>query len=286
MEYNLCRVIFQQSMDALDLHTINTLSSPNRNMQKTWSLLGKKALITGGTKGIGLAIAEEFLMHGAEIFIVARTEADVQNRLKAWRRYKWKVHGLALNLQQPEARTALCDTIKTVWGRFDILVNNVGTNVRKPTLAYTDEEVSQLMQTNLHTTFEMCRLMHPMLRSPEGGVIINISSVAGSRVVQTGAVYAMTKAAIEQLTRYLAVEWAADGIRVNAIAPWYIHTPLADEVLKKEDYKQRVLARTPMGRIGQPEEVARVAAFLAMPASSYITGQCIAVDGGFSVLGF
>jgi len=286
LEYNLCRVIFQQSMDALDLHTINTLSSPNRNMQKTWSLLGKKALITGGTKGIGLAIAEEFLMHGAEIFIVARTEADVQNRLKAWRRYKWKVHGLALNLQQPEARTALCDTIKTVWGRFDILVNNVGTNVRKPTLAYTDEEVSQLMQTNLHTTFEMCRLMHPMLRSPEGGVIINISSVAGSRVVQTGAVYAMTKAAIEQLTRYLAVEWAADGIRVNAIAPWYIHTPLADEVLKKEDYKQRVLARTPMGRIGQPEEVARVAAFLAMPASSYITGQCIAVDGGFSVLGF
>jgi Tropinone reductase 1 len=273
-------------MDALDLHTINTLSSPNRNMQKTWSLLGKKALITGGTKGIGLAIAEEFLMHGAEIFIVARTEADVQNRLKAWRRYKWKVHGLALNLQQPEARTALCDTIKTVWGRFDILVNNVGTNVRKPTLAYTDEEVSQLMQTNLHATFEMCRLMHPMLRSPEGGVIINISSVAGSRVVQTGAVYAMTKAAIEQLTRYLAVEWAADGIRVNAIAPWYIHTPLADEVLKKEDYKQRVLARTPMGRIGQPEEVARVAAFLAMPASSYITGQCIAVDGGFSVLGF
>ena len=286
MEYNLCRVIFQQSMDALDLHTINTLSSPNRNMQKTWSLLGKKALITGGTKGIGLAIAEEFLMHGAEIFIVARTEADVQNRLKAWRRYKWKVHGLALNLQQPEARTALCDTIKTVWGRFDILVNNVGTNVRKPTLAYTDEEVSQLMQTNLHATFEMCRLMHPMLRSPEGGVIINISSVAGSRVVRTGAVYAMTKAAIEQLTRYLAVEWAADGIRVNAIAPWYIHTPLADEVLKKEDYKQRVLARTPMGRIGQPEEVARVAAFLAMPASSYITGQCIAVDGGFSVLGF
>jgi len=314
LEYNLCRVIFQQSMDALDLHTINTLSSPNRNMQKTWSLLGKKALITGGTKGIGLAIAEEFLMHGAEIFIVARTEADVQNRLKAWRRHrwkvhglalnlqqpeartalcdtiktvwKWKVHGLALNLQQPEARTALCDTIKTVWGRFDILVNNVGTNVRKPTLAYTDEEVSQLMQTNLHTTFEMCRLMHPMLRSPEGGVIINISSVAGSRVVQTGAVYAMTKAAIEQLTRYLAVEWAADGIRVNAIAPWYIHTPLADEVLKKEDYKQRVLARTPMGRIGQPEEVARVAAFLAMPASSYITGQCIAVDGGFSVLGF
>jgi Tropinone reductase 1 len=273
-------------MDALDFAYHQYTIIAHRNMQKTWSLLGKKALITGGTKGIGLAIAEEFLMHGAEVFIVARTQMDVQNRLKVWRRYKWKVHGLALSIEQREAQVALTEAIKTLWGRFDILVNNVGTNIRKATIAYTDEEVSRLMQTNLHATFEMCRLMHPMLRSPEGGVIINISSVAGSRVVQTGAVYAMTKAAIEQLTRYLAVEWAADGIRVNAIAPWYIHTPLADEVLKKDDYKKRVLARTPMGRIGQPEEVARVAAFLAMPASSYITGQCIAVDGGFSVLGF
>lgn len=92
-------------------------------MQKTWSLLGKKALITGGTKGIGLAIAEEFLMHGAEVFIVARTQMDVQNRLKVWRRYKWKVHGLALSIEQREAQVALTEAIKTLWGRFDILVN-------------------------------------------------------------------------------------------------------------------------------------------------------------------
>lgn len=255
-------------------------------MQKPWSLLGKRALVTGGTKGIGLAIAEEFLMLGAEVFIVARTESDIQNRLKAWRRHKWKVHGLALSVEQESARTALADELKRLWGRFDILVNNVGTNIRKPTSSYASEEVDFLLQTNLRSTFEMCRLMHPMLRSPEGGAIINVSSVAGSRVVQTGSVYAMTKAAIEHLTRYLAVEWAADGIRVNAVSPWYIHTPLADEVLKKEDYKKRVLARTPLGRIGNPEEVARAVAFLAMPASSYITGQCLSVDGGFSALGF
>ncbi|MFN3426664.1 MAG: SDR family oxidoreductase [Candidatus Thermochlorobacter sp.] len=255
-------------------------------MQKPWSLLGKKTLVTGGTKGIGLAIAEEFLMLGAEVCIVARTESDVQNRLKAWRRYKWKVHGFALSVEKQEARNTLFNELKMLWGRLDILVNNVGTNIRKPTTSYTDEEVDFLIQTNLRSCFELCRLLYPMLRSPEGSAIINVSSVAGSRVVQTGAVYAMTKAAIEQLTRYLAVEWAADGIRVNAVSPWYIHTPLADEVLKDEDYKKRVLSRTPLSRIGNPEDVARAVAFLAMPASAYITGQCISVDGGFSALGF
>ncbi|MCS7013798.1 MAG: SDR family oxidoreductase [Chloroherpetonaceae bacterium] len=255
-------------------------------MQKAWSLLGKKALITGGTKGIGLAIAEEFLMLGAEIFVVARTEKDVQNRLRAWRQHRWKVHGLAIDIDDADARQALMSELKTQWGRLDILINNVGTNVRKATMDYTTEEVEALVQTNLLSAFEMCRLLYPMMRTPEGSAIVNVSSVAGSRVVQTGAVYAMAKAALEQLTRYLAVEWASDGIRVNAVAPWYIHTPLAEQVLKKEDYKKRVLLRTPLGRIGNPEEVARAVAFLAMPAASYITGQCLAVDGGFSIWGF
>lgn len=255
-------------------------------MQKAWSLSGKKALITGGTKGIGLATAEEFLMLGAEIFIVARTEKDVHNRLKAWRRHRWKVDGRALDIQDAKARQDLLQELKSQWGRLDVLVNNVGVNIRKPTLDYTPDEIQMLIQTNLMAALEMCRLFYPMLRTPEGSAIVNVSSVAGSRVVQTGAIYAMTKAALEQLTRYLAVEWARDGVRVNAVAPWYIHTPLAEQVLKKEDYKKRVLAHTPMGRIGNPEEVARVIAFLAMPASSYITGQCLAIDGGFSVLGF
>jgi Tropinone reductase 1 len=124
-------------MHLLDIPSyVSTLSSPNRNMQKTWSLLGKKALITGGTKGIGLAIAEEFLMHGAEVFIVARTECRCSKSSESvWRRHRWKVHGLALSIEQREAQVALTEAIKTLWGRFDILVNNVGTNVRKATLA-------------------------------------------------------------------------------------------------------------------------------------------------------
>ncbi len=113
--------------------------------------------------------------------------------------------------------------------------------------------------------------------------LINVSSVSGLGHMRTGMAYGSSKAALNQATRNLAVEWARDLIRVNAIAPWYIDTPLARQVLKDDDYRKEVLSATPMDRIGDPEEVASLAPFLAMDASSYITGQVIAVDGGFSI---
>ncbi|KER10288.1 MAG: tropinone reductase [[Candidatus Thermochlorobacteriaceae] bacterium GBChlB] len=255
-------------------------------MQSVWKLTGKKALITGGTKGIGLSIAEEFLMLGAEVFIVARSESEVQKRLKAWHKHGWKAHGVALGVETAENRTAIFDEVASVWRKLDVLVNNVGTNIRKKTMDYSADEYAHLLETNLTSAFEMCRLAYPMLRKSDTASIVNVSSVSATRVTQTGAIYAMSKAAMEQLTRYLAVEWAADEIRVNAVAPWYIRTPLTEPVLKNADYLKRVLARTPAARIGEAEEVARAVAFLAMPASSYITGQCLSIDGGFSALGF
>jgi Tropinone reductase 1 len=138
----------------------------------------------------------------------------------------------------------------------------------------------------MKSVFEMSRLFHPLLSKSGTGSIINISSVAGFTSVNSGSVYAMTKAAITQLTRYLSVEWAKDNIRVNAIAPWYIRTPLTEPVLSIPENLKKILGRTPMNRVGKPEEVAAVAAFLAMPASSYVTGECIAVDGGFLKYGF
>ena len=142
------------------------------------------------------------------------------------------------------------------------------------------------MNTNLRSAFELTRLLHPMLEAAEQANIVFISSVAGQVHLKTGAIYAMTKAAINQLTKNLAVEWAQNDIRVNAVAPWYILTPLAEAVLKNESYKKDVLEHTPMNKIGEPKDVAATVAFLCMPASAYITGQVISVDGGFMVNGF
>lgn len=250
-----------------------------------WTLAGKKALITGATKGIGLAIAEEFLSLGATVVIVARNSAEIETQLAHWQEQGWQALGVAADVTSPADRQRIFNQVRAEFGDLDLLVNNVGTNIRKPTTAYTAEEYALVIQTNLTAAFEICRLMYPLLRGKTSS-IVNISSVAGLRAIRTGTPYAITKAALVQLTRNLSVEWAPDQIRVNAVAPWYIRTPLAETVLKNQDYLADVLARTPMNRIGEPEEVAGVVAFLCMPAAAYITGQCIAVDGGFLAYGF
>ena len=251
-----------------------------------WNLKNKKALITGATRGIGQAIAKEFISLGAEIFIVARGEDILNKQLKEYADNRHKVYGFAGDMSKKDDRIKMFDEIKKVWDSFDILVNNVGFNIRKKVIDYSDEEFNFLLDTNLKATFDNCRLSYPFLKKSDSGSIVNIVSVSGLTHIRTGAPYAMSKAAVIQLTRNLAVEWATDNIRVNSIAPWYIKTPLTEPVLKIKEYYDEVIKRTPMQRIGKPEEVASTAAFLSMPASSYITGQCISVDGGFTVYGF
>jgi Tropinone reductase 1 len=189
-------------------------------------------------------------------------------------------------MSKEDDRIKLFDEIKNVWDSFDILVNNVGFNIRKKIIDYGEDELNFLLDTNLKSTFANCRLSYPLLKNSGNGSIVNIVSVSGLTHIRTGAPYAMSKAAVIQLTRNLAVEWAQDNIRVNSIAPWYIKTPLTEPVLNIKEYYDEVIKRTPMKRTGNAEEVASVAAFLSMPASSYITGQCINVDGGFTVYGF
>jgi len=250
-----------------------------------WNLKGKNALVTGGTKGIGKAIVREFIDLGANVFTVARDEKGLASLVEEMSDSN-QIDGLPADVSKLSDRIRIIDTIKQKWDRLDILVNNVGVNIRKKTPEYSVEEYDHIMETNLRAAFELCRLVFPLLKKSEQGNIINVSSTAGLTHIRTGAIYGMTKAALIQLTKNLAAEWAEYNIRVNAVAPWYIETPLVKPVLKDPDYFKEVISRTPMKKIGKPADVAGAVSFLCMPASAHITGHCIPVDGGFMINGF
>ena len=243
-------------------------------------------MVTGASKGIGAAVAAELLALGATVLAVARQAETLEAQVADWRAQGFDAHGFTADVSQAADRQALLSEVTSRWAQLHILVNNVGTNIRKPTTEYTSEEYRHLLATNLDSAWELSRAAQPLLQAAGQSSIVNISSVAGLVHVRTGSIYGMTKAALIQLTRNLAAEWASAGIRVNCVAPWYIKTPLANTVLQNESYLQQVTDRTPLGRVGEPEEVAAAVAFLCLPAAAYITGQTISVDGGFSVNGF
>jgi Tropinone reductase 1 len=243
-----------------------------------WALENKTVLITGGSKGIGLAIVHEFLSLGAEVFFVARTQSDV---LKVINKNKESnLHGIIADVSTDEGREKIYHIIKSRAKNLDFLINNVGTNIRKKTIEFTSEEYDKIMNTNLKASFELTKNLYPFLKKSRDAAVVNIASVSGLASTSSGVIYGMSKAAMIQMTRYLAVEWAEDKIRVNAIAPWYIKTPLVKEVMNNKERWAKIIEWTPMKRAGNPEEIAGLAAFLCMKKSSFITGQCIAADGG------
>jgi len=252
-------------------------------MIKTWQLEGKKALVTGGSRGIGKAIVNSFLDLGAEVWAIGRSKENVEALLQSVQSNRLKASSYDLSIASE--RISLFEEIKSNWSNFDILVNNVGTNVRKPTLEFDTTDMDLIWQTNTISSWDICRFSYPFMKN-QGGSIINISSVSSEKIIRTStAAYAMTKAALDQMTRFLAVEWGPDQIRVNAIQPWYIDTDLVASVLNDPQKKENIINKTPLGRVGQADEVASLASFLAMSQSSYITGTTIPVDGGFHSLG-
>lgn len=253
-----------------------------------WRLDGQVALVTGASVGIGRAIAAELLGLGADVMLVARdqgqldtTRDELQDEFP-----DAEVLAFAADVSDAEQRREVFDWVEDLGTGLHVLVNNAGTNDSKPTMDYADGEWRAIFETNLFSAFELSRFAFPLLSEHAASSIVNVGSVSGLTHVRTGSPYGMSKAALHQLTKNLACEWAEDGVRVNAVAPWYIRTRRTSGKLANPDYLDEVLDRTPMGRIGEPEEVAAAVAFLCLPAASYITGETLAVDGGFLRYGF
>jgi len=237
-------------------------------------LKGKTALIAGASRGIGLAIARAMAGAGAHTLLASRS-------LEKLKTLAAEVHGTAIELDIASHRS-IRECVDEA-GEIDILVNVAGTNVRKAFEDYTEEEYARIMQTNLHGIAELTRLVGAkMIARGTGGKIISIGSVASTMGLPYMAIYAMTKGGVMQLTRALAAEWGKHDIQVNCIAPGFIETDLNRVMWQAPELRQWLAGSQANPRLGTPEDVAPLAVFLAGPGANYITGQIIAVDGGYT----
>lgn len=245
------------------------------NFENIFSLSGKTALVAGASRGIGLAIAEALSAHGAHTILAARSV----EKLEAHARTLPNARALHLDLLQPDSIRAAAEAA----GDVDILVNVSGTNVRKRFQDFTKEEYERILQTNLHGIVELTKLIGvKMIARGQGGKVINIGSLMSLLGLPYIAVYAISKGGLAQLTKVLAAEWGRHNIQVNCIAPGFILTDLNRAMWQPPEMAAWLQRSQSNPRMGAPEDVAPLAAFLASRGSDYITGQVIAVDGGYS----
>ncbi|MCO5240905.1 MAG: SDR family oxidoreductase [Chitinophagaceae bacterium] len=252
-------------------------------MRNNFDLTGKKALITGGGKGLGFAIAGIMVQQGAEVIITGRNEQQLKAACDTiGPACVYYVFDLVNNRDIP----AFVEAIENKHGAIHVLVNNAGINMKKNILDVTDEEFETIIKTNQSAVFSLSREFAKKMVQRRAGVILNISSMASQYGIPKVIAYTASKAAIEGMTKAMAVELSPLGVRVNCIAPGFIETDMSSKALNNDpERKQKALSRTPMGHLGKPDDIGHAAAFLASDAAAYITGVVLPVDGG-NAIGF
>lgn len=248
-----------------------------------FSLDGKVAVVTGGNGGIGLGIARGLARAGAAVAVVGRKAEKLAAAVEHLEELGASAIGLPCDIADEAAVAALPGQVADRLGGLDILVNNAGMNIRKRPEDLSAEEWRQVMDANLMAAFLCAKACYPPMRQAGGGKIINNGSMLSIFGAPWGPVYGASKGGVVQLTKSLAAAWAADNIQVNCILPGWIDTELTVRARAEvEGLHEKVLARTPAGRWGQPDDFAGVAVFLASAASDFITGTALPVDGGYS----
>lgn len=254
--------------------------------KELFNLNGKVALVTGGNRGIGKAIARGMAAVGANIIIAARDKDSIDRTAKEIAsQFNVRVTGIACDVANPDQIKTMVSKAAAAHGRIDILVNNAGRSRRKAPQDFTVEEWEEIFSTNTRGVWLCSKEVYPVMKTAGGGKIINIASINSGHPfgMASSAVYCSSKGGVIALTKSLALAWAKDSIQVNAICPGFIDTDIT--LTARQDVpglNERVLARSPLGHWGQPDDIAGAAIFLASKASDFVTGITLPVDGGYS----
>ncbi len=250
-----------------------------------FDLSGKVAVITGSSRGIGRGIAERMAEHGAKVMVSSRSAEACEPVAQGIRARGGEARVQPCHVGRKEQLQALVDHTLAAWGRIDILVCNAATNpYHGPLAGLGDEAYDKVMETNVKSVFWLCNMALPHMAANGGGAVVIVSSIGGVQGSDRLGIYSLSKAAEMALARNLAVEWGPRNIRVNCLAPAVIRTDFSRKLWENPDSApMRALRESPLGRIGEVDEVAGAAVFLAAPAGRFITGQSLLIDGGRSI---
>lgn len=251
--------------------------------QELFDLTGRVALVTGASKGLGKAIALALAQAGADLALYARNREDLEAVRDSVVALGRRAEIFCVDVMDTTLIENNVNATLESFGHIDILVNNAGVNIRKTVLELSPEEWDLVLNTNLKGYFLMARAVVPHMLARGSGKVINMASILGTVALPNQLAYASSKGGVMQMTKVMAIEWAKQGVQVNAIGPTYFETPLVAQLRNDPERYRFIVERTPMGRWGQPEELAGVVIFLASRASDFITGQTIFIDGGWTV---